>query len=78
MPLLIVIKKKKKPYEHLNDCLFVPISCDTSDCSKVMRVDNTLNQLFKQHCVMNRVNCSITMRKCEKTGTYWGTISEQL
>ena len=41
-PLLIVIK----PYEPLIDCWFVPINCDTSDCTKVTHVDNTSNQLF--------------------------------
>ena len=59
----IVIKNS-----HMNiliDCLYVPINRDTSDCSEVTRVDNTLNQLFRQHCAVNRVNCSITMRKCE-------------
>ena len=69
---------KKYPYEYLIDCLYVPINRDTSVCSEVTCDDNTLNQLFRQHCAMNGVNCSITMRKCENTGTYCGTISEQL
>ena len=45
-------KKKKKLYELLIDCLFVPINCDTSVFIKVVCVDNTSNQLFRHHFVL--------------------------
>ena len=61
IPLDIVITKY--PDEYLIDCLYVSINRDTSDCREVTRDDNTLNQLFRQHCAVNRVNCSITMEE---------------